>query len=110
MLKQFSNLSMKHSDNQPESEAIVVVLNKLGHRVDVITVAQPFELCNENVVIDLEQVVEMLFPEMRGRARTEEVVEVDRGPTHFYKLEVNEFDLVTSEMNCSAIEHTSRGS
>ena len=110
MLKQFSNLSMKHSDNQPESEAIVVVLNKLGHRVDVITVAQPFELCNENVVIDFEQVVEMLFPEMRGRARTEEVVEVDRGPTHFYKLEVNEFDLVTSEMKCSAIEHTSRGS
>ena len=85
---------MKHSRSQAEDEAVVVVLQELLERVNAVAVAQQLELLHQFVVIELDEVVKVGLPEVRGGAGAEEVVEVDGRPTHLHELEIDELDLV----------------
>ena len=44
-----------------------------------------------------QQVLKMFFPELRGGAGAEEVVEVDCRAASFHKLQINKFDHVGPE-------------
>jgi hypothetical protein len=61
-------------------------LDQLRHGVDALVVAHSFEFVHQAVVIKLDEVIEVSFPELRGRARAKEVVEVDGRTAHLDEL------------------------
>ncbi len=61
-------------------------MDQLRHGIDALAVAHSFEFVHQAVVIKLDEVVEVGFPELRGRARAKEVVEVDGWTAHLDEL------------------------
>ena len=68
------NLRMEESGDESKAEAIIVIFNELRHRINVFRISKHFQFLHQRIVVKLQKVFEMRFPELRRRARADEVV------------------------------------
>ena len=89
---------MEKSRDKSKTEAIIVIFNELRHRINVFGISESFQFLDERIMIKLQEIVKMFFPEFGGRARADEVVQIDRRSTSLDELQVEKFHFCRSKI------------